>query len=97
MERLRSTPPTEMAGDAVASVLDYQTGREMAGGQIKNVKLPATNMIELKLKGHNTILIRPSGTEPKIKVYYTVTAQSQEQAAEVARRYREAGKTLIQG
>jgi phosphoglucomutase len=97
MERLRNVPPAEIAGDPVVSVLDYQTGREITDGQSREVELPSTNMIELKLKNKNTILIRPSGTEPKIKVYYTVAAQSHPQAADMAQRYRKAGKSLIQG
>ena len=97
MERLRNHPPAELAGDEVASVLDYQTGREISGGQSREAKLSFTNMIELRLKNGNTILVRPSGTEPKIKVYYTIIAQSHDQANEEAQAYRKAGKSLIQG
>ena len=97
MERLRNHPPADLAGDEVVSVLDYQTGREISKGQSRGVKLPFTNMIELRLENNNTILVRPSGTEPKIKVYYTIIAQSHAQAADVAQAYRKAGKSLIQG
>ena len=63
MQGLRQTPPTEIAGIKVAEVVDYQKPEETG--------LPAANVLIFKLENGATVIIRPSGTEPKIKVYYT--------------------------
>jgi phosphoglucomutase/phosphomannomutase len=71
MERLRSAPPTELAGMKVVRVRDYQslmewtpeTGRQSFVG-------PAGNMVMIDLDAPGTrVAVRPSGTEPKVKYY----------------------------
>ena len=63
MQTLRDTPPTEIAGLKVAKVTDYKKTEETG--------LPAANVLVYSLDGGATVVIRPSGTEPKIKAYYT--------------------------
>ncbi len=63
MADLRQTPPTEIGGYAVAKVTDY-TKTEETG-------LPSANVLVYGLAGGATVIVRPSGTEPKIKAYYT--------------------------
>ena len=60
MARLRQTPPTEIAGSAVTSAEDLAEG---AGG------LPPTDGLRYLLDDASRIIVRPSGTEPKLKVY----------------------------
>ena len=60
MEALRSEAPKEIAGSKVEAVVDYETG---VNG------LPKANVIEFDLEGGNKAIVRPSGTEPKIKLY----------------------------
>ena len=63
MQGLRNDPPQELAGLKVVKVMDYlkpeQTG------------LPAANVLIYTLEGGATVVVRPSGTEPKIKTYFT--------------------------
>jgi len=63
MQGLRNDPPQELAGLKVVKVTDYlkpeQTG------------LPAANVLIYTLEGGATVVVRPSGTEPKIKTYFT--------------------------
>lgn len=59
VERLRADPPSELAGRAVQSIADY----------IEGDPLPPTNLLRFDLEGGLRMLVRPSGTEPKTKVY----------------------------
>ncbi len=63
MDSFRATPPTEIAGYAVESALDYKD--TAATG------LPAANVLVYGLAGGANVIVRPSGTEPKIKTYFT--------------------------
>ena len=63
MEDLRKNPPTEFAGYAVTKVTDYKNTAETG--------LPAANVLIYKLDGGAEVIVRPSGTEPKIKTYFT--------------------------
>ena len=63
MENLRNNPPTEIGGYAVKKVTDYKKPEETG--------LPAANVLIYALEGGATVVVRPSGTEPKIKTYFT--------------------------
>jgi len=63
MEDLRKNPPAEFAGYAVTKVTDYKNTAETG--------LPAANVLIYKLDGGAEVIVRPSGTEPKIKTYFT--------------------------
>lgn len=73
MDALRTTPPQALAGKPVAKVVDYLTGAGVA------LELPRSNVLEFQLAG-SKVLVRPSGTEPKIKVYLSSRADTLEQA-----------------
>ena len=63
MTGLRQAPPTQIGGYRVTEVIDYKNTAETG--------LPASNVLLYKLEGGATVIVRPSGTEPKIKAYYT--------------------------
>ena len=63
MDSLRQTPPAEIGGYKVVSVTDYQKPEDTG--------LPAANVLIYGLEGGATVVVRPSGTEPKIKTYFT--------------------------
>ena len=71
MKRLRQTPPTEIAGITVAVRKDYADGNavDCATGAVTPMELHGSNVLRYELADGTTILVRPSGTEPKIKVY----------------------------
>lgn len=71
MERLRKDPPAELAGEKVEGMSDYQKG--LRG-------LPESNVLEL-VTASGKVLIRPSGTEPKIKLYLSARKGSMAEAA----------------
>lgn len=70
MAKLREQAPSELAGRAVEAVVDYEGG---VNG------LPSANVIEFDVEGGNKVIVRPSGTEPKIKLY--VFAKDADRAA----------------
>ena len=71
MDKLRSNPPAEIAGDKVLTVSDYKLSvqKNMADGTESEIKLPKSNVLAYKLENGGSFIVRPSGTEPKIKVY----------------------------
>jgi phosphomannomutase len=66
MSRLRAAPPSDLGGEPVSSVADLAAGASDRGG------LPPANVLILRLPGARVVL-RPSGTEPKIKCYIEIT------------------------
>lgn len=70
MAKLREQAPGELAGRAVEAVVDYEGG---VNG------LPSANVVEFDVEGGNKVIVRPSGTEPKIKLY--VFAKDADRAA----------------
>ena len=81
MKKLRSNPPTSFAGYEVLSCADYQTSIRKdfrTGGETK-IDLPTSNVLEYNLENNLKVIIRPSGTEPKIKVYLTIVTNDKPQ------------------
>lgn len=68
MEMLRNDPPGEIAGYPLLGVKDYAQGVD---------GLPKSNVLEFNMEQDVTVLVRPSGTEPKIKMYYLVRGESE--------------------
>lgn len=73
MEKLRAEPPREFAGYKVRTMADYEAGTitELATGAKTPTGLPSANVLIYALEGGATVVVRPSGTEPKIKTYFT--------------------------
>jgi len=81
MADLRAQPPVEIGGVAVAVRKDYADGSVLtvATGEQGSMELSGSNVLRYELADGTTILVRPSGTEPKVKVY--ILAQGEDQAA----------------
>ena len=77
MTTLRNNPPKMIAGQDVVSVADYKESKktDMKSGEIEEIKLPKSNVLSYKLPGGSGVIVRPSGTEPKIKIYITAVAK----------------------
>jgi phosphoglucomutase len=96
MARLREKPIAAVGGLAVKSTEDYLSRTcTDASGIVSAIELPATNALKLILEKFAWICIRPSGTEPKIKIYYAVCADTRE-AAEAQIKSIETGFGQIQ-
>ena len=75
MEGLRKEPPKALAGEAVTAITDYETACPDVGG----VRMPPANVLAYVM-GESSVIVRPSGTEPKLKIYYSVKAAGLEEA-----------------
>jgi len=82
MEDLRKNGPKEIAGISVKNCVDYLDSEKTG--------LPRANVLLYKLENGESIIVRPSGTEPKIKAYFTTFGKSREEAKEEKKRLAEA-------
>ncbi len=74
MENFRNTPPDELAGSRVITVHDYleSSSLDRRSGKKSPISLPKSNVLQYVTEDHTKVSIRPSGTEPKIKFYFSV-------------------------
>jgi len=77
MESFRANPPKELAGSKVVELLDYekQVKTDLASGNTEKITLPKSNVLQFITEDGSKISARPSGTEPKIKFYFSVNMQ----------------------
>ena len=77
MEGYRTSPPKTIDGVAVAALLDYelQVGKNLQTGETYPINLPKSNVLQFLLNDGTKISARPSGTEPKIKFYFSVNSK----------------------
>ena len=87
MAALREKTPAALAGMAVERVVDYADSAATG--------LPASNVLRLELEGGASLMIRPSGTEPKIKLYLSAVGASRAEADGINARLAEAARTLL--
>ena len=96
MAKLRQTPPTEIAGTTVLRQKDYQDGteRDTASGAVSPIALVGSNVLAYDLADETTIVVRPSGTEPKIKVYVLAKGKDSTDSQEKVAKYAAWAETL---
>ncbi len=87
MDSLRANPPKEIAGYAVTAVSDYKTSKTVfTDGREEAIDLPKSNVLAFALEGGNKVIVRPSGTEPKIKAYLTAIGESRADAEAIEKK-----------
>lgn len=76
MDSLRQNPPAEISGLRVIRFADYKGSvlRDCISGDVSEITLPKSNVLSFYLEDGAKVILRPSGTEPKIKAYYTTIA-----------------------
>ena len=82
MADLRADVPETIGGAAVTGVRDYKTSvaKDLATGTESVINLPKSNVLELLLGDKGSVIARPSGTEPKVKFYYTAVGETKDAA-----------------
>ncbi len=82
MTILRNNPPTAIAGIPVVKFDDYKasTSKDIASGAVTELTLPKSNVLAFFLEGGSKVIVRPSGTEPKIKIYLTAKQPTRAEA-----------------
>ena len=95
MARLRADPPKEIAGLKVTAVRDYLKGVRTADGREEPTGLPVSDVLYFELEKGNWVCVRPSGTEPKIKLYVNANDPDRETAEKLNEKLCEASKALM--
>ena len=99
MEVFRGNPPKQLAGSNVVELLDYQAQvkTNLRTGETAPIALPKSNVLQFILEDGSKISARPSGTEPKIKFYFSVNTklESIDQFEQAQQRAKEKIKTII--
>ena len=87
MKNLRENPPKEIAGFKTLNVLDYSTSvnTELASGKTSEIKLPKSDVLSYVLEDGAGAIVRPSGTEPKIKIYISSIGNDLDSAIDTAK------------
>ena len=82
MADLRAEVPATIGGAAVTGVRDYKTSvaKDLVNGTESVIDLPKSNVLEFLLGDKGSVIARPSGTEPKVKFYYTAVGETKEAA-----------------
>ena len=95
MAGLRANPPKEIAGMKVTAVRDYLSGVRTADGKQEPTGLPTSDVLYFELEKGCWVCVRPSGTEPKIKLYVNTNAPEKAAAEALNRELGEASKALL--
>ena len=88
MKAFRTEKLDKIGGQKVEGLLDYKTGID---------DLPKSDVLKFILEGHGSVVVRPSGTEPKLKTYIAVSANDETAAKEIERKIVEELKKRIKG
>lgn len=85
MENLRNNPPKNISGMKVLSVSDFKKSEktDTVTGEKSVIDLPSSNVLSYALENSCSVIVRPSGTEPKIKIYYTACAKNRDDAQKI--------------
>ena len=96
MEKMRNDPPTEIAGDEIIRIRDYADGSIWVAGLGKVDKTPfqGSNVLYFELANGSNFIIRPSGTEPKIKIYLLVRGKCRGCCEKLIEKYKEFAEGL---
>ncbi len=88
MSALRNSHPAEIAGFKVINYSDYLNSysKDIVSGTEEVIDLPKSNVLSYSLEGGGAVIVRPSGTEPKIKVYITSVGKSAEDADGISKK-----------
>ncbi len=99
MTNMRTNYPKEIAGAKVVAMADYEASKkyDLETGKEEVINLPKSNVITLYFEGGASLVIRPSGTEPKIKLYYTTIGNTLADAEALQAKYAEAFTKIVKG
>ena len=92
---LREQPPKEIAGLKVTAVRDYLKGIRTENGKEEPTGLPTSDVLYFELERGCWVCVRPSGTEPKIKLYVNSNAAEREEAEALNNTLCEASKAMM--
>ena len=81
VDKMKEINIDDVAGIKVLATRDYSKAQKtLADGSVEKIDTPLTNAVYYELEGGSFICVRPSGTEPKLKVYYSLKCENMEEA-----------------
>lgn len=97
MQSLREAMPKIFGGFAVLAVEDYLAGEKifLETGEKTKIKLPRANVLKICLEGGHSVIVRPSGTEPKVKIYVSCAGDSEKIVEKSVLHLEAAAKSLF--
>ena len=97
MASLRENAPKEFASYKVVKIADYLESKEydLVTGEETVINLPKSNVLSYSLEGEHACIIRPSGTEPKIKLYITAVGKDADDAQTITDKLAESAQTYL--
>ncbi|MGG7176172.1 phospho-sugar mutase [Clostridium paraputrificum] len=95
IDELRNSTISEVDGVKVTTKLDYKLSIEETNGKNLEINLPKSNVLKFILEDGSSFVVRPSGTEPKMKVYLAVRGESLENAETELLRFKEKVMAII--
>ena len=96
MDTLRQNPPKTIGDFIVTAVSDYKTSKiTFTDGKEAKIELPKSNVLAFALENGNKVIVRPSGTEPKIKAYLTAIGNDKESASKIAKTLESAADEFM--
>lgn len=96
MTSLRENAPSEIAGLKALALSDYKKSvkKDLVSGSEEKINLPSSNVLEFSLENSCSLIVRPSGTEPKIKFYYTVVSDNLDNAQNICQSLKSYAKEI---
>ncbi len=97
MTSLREDPPTQIGSAKVVALRDYQKSTRVCGDQVETLTQPKSNVPYFELENEAWVCVRPSGTEPKIKLYVNAVSSSHDQTQALLAEYAGAAVEILNG
>ena len=97
MKDLRFTKRTDISGMKISKINDYETSlsTSIENGEERTIDLPKSNVIGFEFEDGSSIIVRPSGTEPKIKMYLSAVGKDDTAASKKLAELEKAGTLLL--
>ncbi|MBQ7323906.1 MAG: phospho-sugar mutase, partial [Clostridia bacterium] len=98
VNNLKKMQPSEFAGLKVEGIRDYSAAKRtiLATGAVEEMDIPKCNCVYYELEGGSFVCVRPSGTEPKLKIYYSLKAKDEAAANEKLVEMKAAVNALLE-
>ncbi len=95
LDTLRNNPPVEIANSKVVGIGDYLLSKSYENGVVTELTLPKSNVLEYRLENGSKFIVRPSGTEPKVKIYLSGKGSTQEKSQEIIDKMKNETKSIL--
>ena len=97
MSELSENPPKSIANSKVIEIRDYNKSlaKNTLTGSVEKIELPSSNVLEYRLENGCSLIVRPSGTEPKIKIYISAIGKTKAKSVSLCESLKSAGDKIM--